>query len=938
LARFTHGNGKVGTKRLAQHERRGAPEMAEVLTEKLKETAEATPEQVAMFHDVSGAVREVTYGEIYSRSLKIAHWLCKIGVRKGDRVAVMMENRPEWSMCYFGILFCGAVAVPLDFQLSSEQVRYTLEKTRARAVFTSAKTVLSRIAEQKSVEHVVVTGEFDPAIEKTVPFDQVLATPEADCSLPRANPEDIASIIFTSGTTGPPKGVMLTHGNFYSNFISLSGIEQIRPDDNFLSILPLHHAFPFMVTLITPLFLRAGITYIDTLQMDAIRRSLRDRRITIVTATPQVLEYFHRSIEERIRNLPGSLEKAVKFLLNASWRVASRTGKNPAEPVLAKLRSGFAPHLRYLVSGGARLDEEVERAFLKLGFEVVVGYGLSETAPVVTMNPPEAPRIGSAGKPVKGVRVRIANPDEEGVGEVLIKGGNVMKGYYGDEEAGREALEDGWFHTGDLGVMDSEGYLFIRGRLKDIIVLSSGKNVSSEEVKEHYLKAPSIKEIHVMADPRAEKLTALIVPDFRALREFGISDVHAKVKRDLEQVSQSLESYKRVRDFVLTSEELPKTRLGKVERHKAERIYHEKKEGGESRGKPVAPEKISKIGQRVLEILSRETGSKNVQLSDHLELDLSLDSLTRVELMAALERGLAAKIDEERFNAIFTVEELIRYLEEIRPATLPEKEETRRSWDEILKEPPPAELVRDIGIHSSAGSRLITSLGSLIFDSLLGTAFRLESYGHEHLGERRYLICPNHASYLDGFAIFSSVSPSLRDRLFFMGFRPYFEVPVIRSLVRFMRIIPVESSRHLVEAMQASSLVLRSGKVLCIFPEGQASLTGKVEEFKKGVAILSRNLDVDVVPAYIDGSHDAWKPRTFLLKPHRIRVVFGKPCSSEELERTGRSMDPDANGYSAISLGLREEVLRLKRRLHLCETREASNVTGIAMDVCMRGI
>jgi long-chain acyl-CoA synthetase len=229
---------------------------------------------------------------------------------------------------------------------------------------------------------------------------------------------------------------------------------------------------------------------------------------------------------------------------------------------------------------------------------------------------------------------------------------------------------------------------------------------------------------------------------------------------------------------------------------------------------------------------------------------------------------------------------------------------------------------------------MATTLASLVLDSLFKLVFRLETYGKEHLRERSFLICPNHASYLDAFAVFSSLPVPLRNRLFFMAFRPYFEVPVIRRLIRLMRIIPVESSRNLVEAMQASSLVLRSGNALCIFPEGEASLTGEIADFKKGVAILAKNLGLEVVPVYIGGSYEAWKPGTFSLKPHRIRVLFGKPLFSDELERKGQSANPDAAGYKAVSLGLREEVLKLKDKLDFCESLEAGTSNG-AMDACM---
>ena len=324
--------------------------------------------------------------------------------------------------------------------------------------------------------------------------------PEVEEGLPLAHPGDLASIIYTSGTTGIPKGVMLTHKNFCANCRGIARLNAIRADDNFLSILPLHHAFPFTGTLLLPLLARAKITYLDTLKAAAVLGCIKEQKVTILMLTPQVLQHFYQGMGRRLQKIPWPLRPLLLSYLDFSRRVSQLLGVSPARPLLRKFRRALGEQFRFFVSGGAKLPADLAEDLARLGFTVLEGYGLTETAPVVTINPPEAPRPGSAGRPLEGVEVKILHPDAGGVGEVLIRGDNVMAGYYQNEAATREVLHNGWFHSGDLGRLDRDGYLFIQGRIKEIIVLSSGKNVSAEEVGQHYLQAPSVKEIFVTAD------------------------------------------------------------------------------------------------------------------------------------------------------------------------------------------------------------------------------------------------------------------------------------------------------------------------------------------------------------------------------------------------------------------------------------------------------
>jgi len=885
---------------------------AQTLTGILAGAAREAAGEAAILSREGEEVREYTYGQLYGHSLAVARWLQAQGVEKGERVAILLENRPEWPMCYFGVLLAGAVAVPLDPVSRWDHIRYALEQTGARVIFTFPKAPLDQLQGVSFLEKVVVVGETGEVGGKIINFPAVLESSPGGAGLPVVRPEDLASIIYTSGTTGIPKGVMLTHRNFAANCRGIAQLEAIRPGDNFLSILPLHHAFPFTATLLLPLFSRAKITYLDTLKAEAILKCLKEQGVTILVLTPQVLQHFYQGMARQLQKIPWPVLPLLLAYLNFSRRLAQLLGINPARPLLRKFRSALGEQFRFFVSGGAKLPESLGENLARLGFMVLEGYGLTETAPVVTINPPAAPRLGSAGRPLAGVAVKILNPDADGVGEVLIRGDNVMAGYYQNEAATREVIEDGWFHSGDLGCLDQDGYLFIRGRIKDIIVLASGKNVSGEEVGQHYLQAPSVKEIFVTADAQEEKLAAVVVPDLDFFRKIGEADIYGRVKWDLEFLSRSLEPYQRVRDFVLVNEELPKTRLGKVKRHEALRLYQERAGKRYEEKKLAAAAGLSPVGKIVVEILARHLGDPRISLDDHLEMDLGIDSLGMVQLLAALESRFNLAIRDDEFTGLFTVRELIGFIEGKNPAAGLEPGEEIGAWDSILMTDPSPALLQRIGRAGGLAARMATQGLLAIMGLWFKWMFDLKVYGWEQLEGRGYILCPNHASYLDGFLIAYAMPGSLRFRLFSLGYSRYFDVPVVRDLSKLIRIIPVDSARNVVAAMQVSSYILRHGQILCVFPEGARSPSGEVGGFKKGAAILAKELNVKLVPVYIQGSFDAWPTGAALPRAHPIRVVCGREFSWQELKERGLQVEPEASDYDAVSLGLRQEVLRLK--------------------------
>ncbi|MBL7197942.1 MAG: AMP-binding protein, partial [Candidatus Omnitrophica bacterium] len=390
------------------------------LHKKLEEIAGQFPERIAVQMKREDGYRTYTYKEFYNTSQAIARFLISSGIKKGDKIAIVLENRPEWGMIYFAILFAGSIDVPIDPQSNQEEINFILSDSESKIVFTSSK-FLSLFKEATSLQKIVAIDS--PEFSKTISASPLSEVSPRTEPLPEVFPQDLASILYTSGTTGKPKGVMLSHRNFYSNFQSIDKLKLFSDRDNVLSILPLHHSYPFMVTLIVPLFCRSRITYIPTLKSDELLACMRESGVTILVGVPQLFYMFYRNITTKIKEIPFLLRLfALRF-------------------IFAKIRRNFGKKLRFFACGGAKLDPGAARFLVKIGWTILEGYGLTETSPVVTFNPLSKQKIGSVGRVIPDVQLKIAQPDEKGIGEVLIKGRNVMAGYYKRQEETKSVLK-----------------------------------------------------------------------------------------------------------------------------------------------------------------------------------------------------------------------------------------------------------------------------------------------------------------------------------------------------------------------------------------------------------------------------------------------------------------------------------------------------------------
>lgn len=516
-----------------------------------------------------GIYREITWSELQTQVEEIALGLLDLGVEPGDRVAILSENRPEWAVADLAILTLGAATVPIYATLTGPEAERILRHSGARVLFVSDPEMMEKVIGcQESLKLKLIL--FDAPYRVSGPriwwlgelkgLGRTAAPPargEMSRRMDQLGPDAVASIIYTSGTTGEPKGVMLTHANFLSNCEAIHQIVPIGDSDSLLSFLPLSHVFERMAGYYFPLSVGATIAYAETLE--TVADNLLEIRPTVITGVPRFYEKIHERIQTAVRSAPASKRALFRWAVETGRKRAERIFQNrPVPPwlalqhrladrlVLHKLRERMGGRLRFCVSGGAPLSKSLGEFFYAAGILILEGYGLTETSPVICVNRPDRFRFGTVGVPLPGVEVRIAED-----GEILTRGPHVMKGYFENPEATAEAIDpDGWFHTGDIGRLDAEGFLAITDRKKDLIKTSGGKMVAPQSL-EAQLKADSLIADCVVIGDRRKYLTALVVPKPEwAARP----DAAALIWERVQRINQKLASFEQIKKITVLAE------------------------------------------------------------------------------------------------------------------------------------------------------------------------------------------------------------------------------------------------------------------------------------------------------------------------------------------------------------------------------------------------
>lgn len=532
--------------------------------------------------------RSITYDQLNDITTKMAEYLLHLGVKRGDAFAILGENRPEWAISYFSIARTGAYIIPIDSMLKEQEIRLILHYIKAKGIFVSPKylDLINEIKESlPDLKYVISMGEsehmheisFNNAIEEG---NRLIDRGSKKYKDIKSDLDDTYVIIFTSGTTGQSKGVMLTNRNISYDIIYSAKLIEVKENDRFISVLPLHHTFEATAGFLLPLYNGCTITYARSLKPNEILEDIKDSQSTIMLGVPLLFEKIILGIKRAIKKSPITntivngmltLQKGSKFLLNI--KLGSTMFKSLRE------KSGLSS-IRLMISGGAALKPEVAEAFESFGFLLVQGYGLTETSPVVSVNPLHKYKHRSIGIPIEGVEVEIDQPNENGEGELKIRGPIVMKGYYNNQSATDEVIKDGWFYTGDIGYKDKEGYLYISGRKKSIIVTQAGKNVYPEEIEEKLLESELIEEVIVIPVKSKkngrEEVGAVVYPNPELIEsimkeKLSEEESYKKLKdiigKEIFKICENLADYKRVKKFGIVYEEFPKTTTKKIKRY-----------------------------------------------------------------------------------------------------------------------------------------------------------------------------------------------------------------------------------------------------------------------------------------------------------------------------------------------------------------------------------
>lgn len=881
------------------------------LFEFFRRTASEDPQRICIVHKKNEGFVKITYGRLLREVFALRRILQERGLRAGERAAVLLSNGPSWPVSFFAIASLQAAAVPLDCQLPAEKVKELLSHSGSRLLLTEEKfgVSLSDILKEGSKTEVVFLDRIAADISRIAD-----AIPEGGEETAAFSSKEPAAIFYTSGTTQEIKGVVLTHLNLLSNVESIHRLGLIKESDVIISILPLHHTYPFTVTCLIPLFEKARICYSQSLVPNELFNTIRENSVTILVGVPQLLGLIERSVSEKMKKHGGFLDFTVRSALDICVGLSKISKRRIICPLLRDFHRLLGGRLRMMVSGGAKLSPATAKGLVRLGFEVIEGYGLTETSPIVTINNNRTDKFHTVGRTVPGVEVRIAQPDENGRGEIAVKGKNVMAGYDGSPELTGSAIRDGWFYTGDLGRLDRDGYLIVEGRKNEIVVLSSGKKVNPEEVEEAYLKSPYIKEIAVFlpkdpAAPDAGHLSAIIVPDEERLHREKFVDINFKIRWELD--SARLLPHQRIRGFVISSQPLPRTRLGKLARYKIEGVY---RSIVSHQGEKKKEAQVSEFESKALKYMSRIL-KKEVRLDDHLELDLGLDSLGRIELLSSLQDLINTGIDDSLAFDMFQARTVRELLEKARLA-LPEgafsdllKKDDIVFWSEVLSQVPKDEtrskLKLDYNFIETAASFVVF----IFFRALFFLLFAVTSRGRRNIPQKGpFIIVPNHVSYLDAFFLLSAFPFRLVQQTYFVGFGQIFRHPAIAWAIRFFRLVPLDIDVDLAETLRACRYLLSQGKVLVYFAEGQRSGDGELKEFRKGIGILVRESKTGVLPVYLRGAYKAWpRTRSFPL-PAKVTVEIGPFASAIELTEGIAHED-----YSSVAGKIRSRVEALKK-------------------------
>lgn len=770
-----------------------------------------------------------------------------ISLKEGDRAAIFLENRPEWVCSFLAVWHDKGINVPVDAMSNEEEVAHILKDSSPSLVFISngTKEVMEKAISLAKIKAKI----FNVDDAKFNEFGTVDEEPNESLNFEEYEDSTTAVMIYTSGTTGKPKGVELTFGNLKSNSKAVIDLGIFKKEERILGVLQLHHSYPLTSLVLIPLQLGAMTILVDKASSEDIFRALEQHKATIIIGVPRLFNLMHKGIMRQIE------ESRVARMI---FKIAKPFGYWMRRLFFRRVHRKFGGHVNVLASGGAKLDPTIANDFERMGFHVLEGYGLSETSPIISFNTFKNNRLGTVGKPIDEVKVKIVD------GEVVVSGPNVMKGYYNLEKESEKVLKDGWFYTGDLGSIDRDGYLSITGRRKEMIVLSNGKNVDPIEIENKLLKhSPYAKEVAIVQ--KNDFLHALIYPDFQELSKDKILNIEETIKWEIiDRYNSSALDYKKISDFKVLDKEMPKTRLGKLKRF----LLIDMLKSNDKRDEDIVePENVE---YRILkDYLEKNSGGK-VSPKDHIELNLGLDSIEKVDLQFFIERKFGFSMNSDEFSQRMVLEDLANYVAENRKTIAEDDELSNNSNLEEI----------DIDV-SKSGSFLFKALKKLL-TPIFRRYFKMEIKGLENIPkENNFILAPNHQSFLDAQLISASLPYEVLKDTYFLATEEFFQSRLKKLFARKTNIITINVYKNLKLVLEKLDFLLKNGKNVLIFPEGAITKDGNLYPFKNAFAILAKQSGVPIVPVTIKGAREALPYEASFPKRSKIIITFSEPFGGE---------------------------------------------------------
>jgi long-chain acyl-CoA synthetase len=828
----------------------------------------------------------LTWRELVDEVRRVSWQISRmVDCRVGAHVGLLMEDSVQWGVAFIAAYSAGCVILPLDpSQDVAVSGQIVADGECAALIFSATYAAAACQIKEANSGLNLLRYLSDRAEGANAPLPLVNRDPNADLA-----------IFYTGGTTGYPKGVRMTEANLFWSVRDMLAACPITAADHILSILPLFHIMALLANLLGPLYVGARVTYLSGRDPAQVLAAFHDEAITCFLCVPQFYYLLVRRIFQQVDAQPPLKRFAFYRLLSLSRFLRRRMNILAGRFLFRQIHDRFGPKFRLFGVGAASFSADHGETMLDLGFNLFQAYGMTETAGPVTVDPPGAHGGLTCGPPMPHARIRIHNPDQDGIGEILIAGEHLTPGYWNQPEATAELIRDGWLWSGDLGFLDANGRLRVTGRKKEVIVLSSGKNVFPEQVEYQLQKGSEfIREVCVVglsSSDGEERLHAIVVPDFDRLKERGVTNVQDQIRYDIENASRSLVSWQHVHGFEIRETPLPRTSTRKLKRFEVRRLDVDRRLG-DSEAHDAEPE--------VFELIRRiKKGCGPLHADSHLELDLGFDSLERMELLSNIRARFGIEISDEQAGQIFRAGDLARLLENAAPAN----DGDWVSWPEILRAP-----LSDKEKHIASlylRRRPVLDWAIFLVCRLAGFVARLllnlKTSGIEEIPrEYPFVVCSNHASYLDALAIAAVLPFPVFRRLFFLGASKYARAPVRRWLARMIHGVSIDAGAQARSALRLAAEGLQKGLVLCVFPEGHRSIDGALLPFHNGPSILAIEKSVPILPVGLIGTQNVWGRASRRVRLSPIQVRFG------------RSIDSAAcSDYEQLTRLLRESISQL---------------------------